>query len=88
MIGSVVFMLIVLLPRSMQTGFSIKKLDSLKNENPEKLLELEVGANFYAVETNEKIVKKQQNYFKIGLFLAIFSVVVSTTLLLINLLII
>ena len=50
MIGSVTLMLFVLKPRTMMTGFNSSKLDSLKNEEPNKILELEVGANLSALE--------------------------------------
>jgi len=86
MIGAVTLMLIVLNPRKMKTGFNSSKLDSLKEEEPNKILELEVGANLSALEKNDNISKKQQNYFKIGLFLAVFSIIFSTILLFINLL--
>lgn len=87
MIGAVSLMLIALWPRNMQTSLNISKIESMKNENSEKLCEKEIGANFLAIETNEKIVSKQQQIFKFGLFLSIFSIVVSTILLFINLLI-
>ena len=69
------------------TGFNSSKLDSLKNEEPNKILELEVGANLSALEKNDNISEKQQKYFKNGLFLAVFSIIVSTILLFINLII-
>ena len=71
----------------MRTGFNALKLDSLKNEEPNKILELEVAANLTTYEQNEITTEKQQSYFKAGLYLAIFSIIVSTILLFINLLI-
>jgi hypothetical protein len=87
MIGSVVFMLWVLKPRKMITGFNPIKLDKLKNEKTNKILEQEVAANLTTYEKNLETVEKQQFYFKVGLYLAVFSIIVSTILLFINLLI-
>ena len=77
----------ILKHRKILTGFNSSKLDNLKNEDPNKILELEVGANLAALEKNDNISEKQQDYFKIGLFLAVFSIIVSTILLFINLII-
>ena len=85
MICSVITMLLILKPRDMKTGFSESKLDKLKNEKIDRILELEVSANLTALEINEKTVIKQQKIFKIGLLFAILSIIASTLLLFINL---
>ena len=66
------FLLIVLLPKALNTGFNFEQFDEKINYEYINLLLYEIGANKSAFKGNKDIVDRQTLFFKLGIiFVAI-----------------
>jgi hypothetical protein len=65
------YLLKVFLSKKLLIGFKPEKLDKLSTKEYIKILQYEIGANKKSFTTNRKLVTKQNNWFKKGIYFTI-----------------
>lgn len=84
LLWAIILLIQVLRTKPLDQGFHVDQFDELINKKHEEILLYEISANKSSFKDNEKVTENQNNKFNRAIQLTVISIILSTTLLLLN----